>query len=324
MIGAGDVTEIKSGPGFQKAEHSTLVAVMRRNGDLARDYAQRHDVPKWYSDADALIDDPDVDAVYIATPPYAHKAYTLRCAKAGRPVYVEKPMALNFEECQEMIEACRDANVPLFVAYYRRMLPRFLKIKELIQSGAVGQVQAVTIRFYRPAYPEQYQPENLPWRVLPEQSGGGLFVDLGSHTLDFLDYVLGPIRVASGIAVNRGGHYPAEDNVSAYFEFESGIQGVGQWCFTGFQEFDQTEIVGSQGKLSFSTFDTEPFILTTAGGIQQFAIDNPPHVHQPLIQSIVNELNGKDSCPSTGDSGARTACIVDCILAAYYDKDKRN
>ncbi|MEP7287388.1 MAG: Gfo/Idh/MocA family oxidoreductase [Chloroflexota bacterium] len=316
MIGAGDVTEVKSGPGFQKAEHSALVAVMRRNGELARDYAERHHVPKWYDDADALINDPEVDAVYIATPPYAHKAYTLRCAEAGKPVYVEKPMALNFAECQAMVEACHAANVPLFVAYYRRMLPRFLKIRELIDSEAIGAVLTVNVRLYRPAEP--FVDGNLPWRVIPEQSGGGIFVDMGSHMLDFLDYVLGPYRTVSGIAANRGGSYPAEDSVSACFEFESGYQGVGQWCFTSFQDFDLTEIVGTHGKLAFSTFDAAPFTLTTAQGVQQFDIPNPPHVQQPLIQSIVDQLNGQGGCPSTGDSAARTASVTDQILAAYY------
>ena len=129
IIGCGDVTEVKSGPGFQKAQHSSLVAVMRRTGELARDYARRHGVPRWYDNAEALIDDPDVDAVYIATPPAYHKEYALLSAQAGKPVYVEKPMALNFEECQMMIEVCRAAGVPLFVAYYRRALSRFLKVR---------------------------------------------------------------------------------------------------------------------------------------------------------------------------------------------------
>src|SRR5258707_10603878 len=187
MIGAGDVTEVKSGPGFQKAEHSALVAVMRRNAEKARDYAQRHGVAKWYSDADALINDPQVDAVYIATPPDAHNDYTLRCAKAGKPVYVEKPMALNAAECQIMIEACRAAGVPLFVAFYRRVLPRFLKIKSLVDSGTIGTVQSVTICLYRPAHPEQFVAGDLPWRVLPKQAGGRVFFGLGRHMLGFLD-----------------------------------------------------------------------------------------------------------------------------------------
>lgn len=131
IIGCGDVTEVKSGPAFQRADGSSLVAVMRRSGDLAKDYARRHGVARWYENAEALINDPGVDAIYIATPPAFHKEYTLLSAAAGKPVYVEKPMALNFEECQEMIQACRSARVPLFVAYYRRALARFLKIKRV-------------------------------------------------------------------------------------------------------------------------------------------------------------------------------------------------
>ena len=209
IIGCGDVTEVKSGPGFQQASNSALVAVMRRNGELAADYARRHSVPKWYDDGQALIDDPDVDAVYIATPPNAHMAYTLAAAKAGKPVYVEKPMAMNFDECWAMIEACQVAGVPLWVAYYRRALPRFLKVKELIDSGAIGTPRTVTVTFYRKWRPAE--PGNLPWRVLPEIAGGGLFVDLAAHTLDYLDYFLGPIQFVQGYASNQAGYYPAED-----------------------------------------------------------------------------------------------------------------
>jgi 1,5-anhydro-D-fructose reductase (1,5-anhydro-D-mannitol-forming) len=180
IIGVGDVTEVKSGPALQRAKHSALVAVMRRTSELARDYAERHGVLKWYDDADALINDPEVDAVYIATPPDSHMVYTLRVAQAGKPIYVEKPMARNHAECQRMIDACRTAGVPLFVAYYRRALPRFLKVKELVDSGALGEARFVTVTLTQP--PAEYDPDNLPWRVIPEIAGGGLFVDLASHS----------------------------------------------------------------------------------------------------------------------------------------------
>ena len=317
MIGAGDVTEVKSGPGFQKAQNSTLVAVMRRNGALAEDYAQRHGIPRWYDKADALINDPEVDAVYIATPPHVHKEYTLRCAAAGKPVYVEKPMALTFAECQEMIEVCRRANVPLWVAYYRRMLPRFVKIKELLDSGSIGDVRSVTVALYLPVDPESFPANSLPWRVVPRFSGGGIFVDMGTHTLDFLDYILGPIQSVKGFATNQAGLYLAEDNVGASFIFESGVIGVGVWCFTSSHKLDQTEIIGTQGKITFASFSPSPVVLTTAAGIEEFDIDDPPHVHQPLIQTIVDELNGKGTCPSTGESGARTTWVIDQVLQTY-------
>ena len=315
IIGCGDVTEVKSGPGFQQASNSALVAVMRRNGELAADYARRHSVPRWYDDGQALIDDPDVDAVYIATPPNAHMAYTLAAAKAGKPVYVEKPMAMNFDECWAMIEACQVAGVPLWVAYYRRALPRFLKVKELIDSGAIGTPRTVTVTFYRKWRPAE--PGNLPWRVLPEIAGGGLFVDLAAHTLDYLDYFLGPIQSVQGYASNQAGYYPAEDVVTGSFVFASGVHGVGVWSFSSFTNLDQTEIVGDAGKLTFTSFTTDPIQLTTGRGVTEFDLGHPAHIQQPLIQSIVNELNGVGACPSTGASGARTTWVMDQMLAGW-------
>lgn len=315
MIGAGDVTEVKSGPGFQKARNSELVAVMRRNAALAKDYAERHGVPRWYDDAQALINDPDVDAVYIATPPHVHKHYTLLCAKAGKPVYVEKPMALTFQECEEMIAACNAANVPLWVAYYRRMLPRFVKIKQLIEAGVIGEIRSVSVMLYVP--PAPFDPANPPWRIQPDISGGGLFVDVGSHMLDLLDYFVSPIREVRGFAVNQGKRYAAEDQVVASFHFESGAVGNGLWCFNVEQRVDRTELIGTKGKIVYATLENAPVQVFTTDSEQQYEIDHPPHVQQPLIQSIVDELNGEGTCPSTGVSGARTTWVIDQILAEY-------
>jgi predicted dehydrogenase len=315
IIGVGDVTERKSGPGFQKATNSALVAVMRRNGALAQDYAQRHNIPRWYDDAQQLIDDPNVDAVYIATPPHVHKEYTLLCAAAGKPVLVEKPMALNFAECQAMLDACQQAQVPLWVAYYRRRLPRFLKIKELLDSGAIGDVRSVVVKLYKKAWTHIDDP--LPWRVQPEISGGGLFLDVGVHILDILDYLLGAIQGVNGFAVNQAGLYAAEDHVIGNFVFESGAVGTGDWCFSGGVDCDHTLILGTKGQIEYTTFQPEPIILTTEQGQEIFTIADPQHVHQPLIQSIVDELNGSGKCPSTGESGARTTAIVDKLLQDY-------
>lgn len=316
IIGCGDVTEVKSGPGFQKATNSDLVAVMRRNGELAADYAQRHGVPRWYDDAQSLIDDVDVDAVYIATPPNAHLEYTLAAAQAGKPVYVEKPMALNHAECLAMVDACRSAGVPLWVAYYRRRLPKFLKMQELLNEGAIGEPRAVNITFLRPA--GTWNAQNLPWRVRPEIAGAGLFFDLGSHMLDILDYLLGPITAASGQASNTAGLYPAEDVVSGSFLFGSNVHGTGLWCFNAHTALDQAEIIGTRGKITYATFDTAPIVLTNEAGTTEIPVTQPDHVQQPLIQSIVNELNGQGTCPSTGESAARTSWAMDQLVAEYY------
>lgn len=315
IIGCGDVTEVKSGPAFQKANNSELVAVMRRNGKLAKDYAKRHNVSKWYDDAEKLINDSDVNAVYVATPPSSHKQYTVMAANAGKPVYVQKPMALNTKECEEMIEVCKANGVPLFVAYYRRALDRFLKIKELIDSKTIGEVRFVNINFQDVI---KESNENLPWRVDPKISGGGHFVDLASHMLDLLDYVLGPIKVVRGMASNQAGIYPAEDIVTGAFLFENGIHGLGSWCFSSFERIDQTEIIGDKGKIVYSTFDNEPIKLTSANETIEFKIDYPQHIQQPLIQLVIDDLNGITKCPSTGKDGMQTTWVMEEMIKNYY------
>ncbi|WP_347548861.1 Gfo/Idh/MocA family oxidoreductase [Pseudalkalibacillus hwajinpoensis] len=317
IIGCGNVTEKKSGPGFQKADNSELVAVMRRNGELAEDYARRHGVSKWYTSAKDLIEDNAVDAIYIATPPSSHKEYTLRAAKAGKPVYVEKPMALNSIECREMIEGCSNHGVPLFVAFYRRAMPAFLKIKELIDSGAIGNVRFVNTVHHKQAS-DQEKNGDLPWRVQPEIAGGGHFFDLASHTLDYLDFLLGPIEHVNGFASNQEGLYKAEDIVSGSYVFESGVHGTGQWCFNSYKNEDLNEIVGDKGSLLFSTLQERPMILKNVEGEQDISMTYPEHVQQPLIQSIVNELNGAGESPSTGESALRTSRVMDMLVASYY------
>jgi predicted dehydrogenase len=319
IIGCGDVTEVKSGPAFQKVENSELVAVMRRTGELAKDYAKRHHVAKWYDDAEALINDPDVNIIYIATPPGSHKEYTLMAAKAGKPVYVEKPMARNFAECQEMIAACKNAGVLLYAAYYRRGQARFLKIKELLENNAIGDVRFVSSTQYQPVSEDLVNPKKLPWRVQPELAGGGLFFDLASHTLDILDFLLGPITTVQGFASNQGGYYDAEDIVSGTYLFESGIHGIGSWCFTGFEHIDVNEIIGSKGKITFSTFGNDPVMLTTGNGTEEFSFEPPQHVHQPLVETIVKELTRTGGhCPSTGETGARTSWVMDEMVKDSY------
>ncbi|MDT0165697.1 Gfo/Idh/MocA family oxidoreductase [Actinotalea sp. AC32] len=315
IIGVGQVTEVKSGPAFQQAQRSELVAVMRRDGAKAADWARRHGVARSYDDADALLADPEVDAVYVATPPDTHADYALRAAAAGKPVYVEKPMARTADECDAMIRACDDAGVPLFVAYYRRAMPRFRTVAALLADGAIGRPRAVSVRLQRPA--GMWDAEHLPWRVDPAVSGGGLFVDLGSHTLDLLDQLLGPVTRVEGTSVNQGGRHRAEDLVTASLSFESGVHGVGLWSFDAHERLDEVELVGDGGTLRFSSFGEEPLRLTTADGTRHIPAPYPATVQLPLVQTVVDALTGRGECPSTGRSARRTAAVVDALLADH-------
>jgi predicted dehydrogenase len=317
IIGCGDVSEKKSGPGFQKANHSELIAVMRRTSEKAEDYARRHRVPKWYDDADKLINDPEVDAVYIATPPETHKNYTLRVSAVGKPVYVEKPMARSFKECQEMITACNKNQVPLFCAYYRRSLLKFLKVKEVLESDIIGDPKSIRITLSQMPQADQYETDSPPWRVIPKISGGGFFFDLASHTLDLLDFYFGRVTSVSGHAENQMKLYTAEDVVAASFVFENGVVGSGLWCFTSSIEEDIVEIFGQHGKIVFSTFSPNPVTIYVNNKKESIHIEHPEHIQQPHIQSIVDEILGVGICPSHGESAARTSRVMDQITEKW-------
>jgi len=316
MIGCGDVAEVKSGPAFSRIDGSSLVAVMRRDGAKAQDYAQRHGVPRWYDDGAALIGDPEVDAVYVATPPSTHEAYALMSIAAGKPVYMEKPMARNHAECLSMLQAGRDAGVPVFVAYYRRALPRFAKVRELLfEQRVIGTPRIVNVVLHEPLHPRYHDPAALPWRVQPELSGGGLFMDLACHTLDILDWLFGPIVSASGHASNQLGAYPAEDSVAMSFAFGDGVLGSGLWQFGSFRHEDRVEVIGDAGCITFATFGDGAIRVENLDGVREYSVANPAHIQQPLIETIVAELRGQaGACPSTAESAARTAWVMDQAL----------
>jgi 1,5-anhydro-D-fructose reductase (1,5-anhydro-D-mannitol-forming) len=313
IIGCGAVTEVKSGPAFSKVARSSLVAVMRRDGDKARDYAQRHGVPRWYDDAAALIADPEVDAIYVATPPSSHHAYALMAIAAGKPVYLEKPMAMDHAACVEIVEAGRSAGVPVFVAYYRRMLPRFRRIAGLLAEGVIGTPRLVNVVLHHPLEARYRDAANLPWTVQPSISGGGIFVDIGCHTLDILDFLLGPIVDARGMVSHQAQAYPAEDTVAMAFAFASGVLGTGVWNFCADRREDRVEIVGDKGRLVFATFGDGAIVVEAGERREEIRLTNPDHIQQPLIASIVDALTGQGVCPSTGVSAARTSWVMDQV-----------
>lgn len=296
---------------------------MRRNVTQAADYARRHQVPKWYGKVDDLINDPEIDIIYIATPPDTHKEYTVRVAAAGKPVYVEKPMARNYQECLAMIAVCKQANIPLFTAYYRRSLQTFIKIKTLLEQNKIGKVHFIQIVHHQPPDPGDFNSANLPWRVIPEISGGGYFVDLACHTLDLLDYFFGAVMEVNGLAGNQAGLYPAEDIVSANLKFENGIVASGIWCFTTPTREDRITIIGTEGTISFSVFAEQDVVLENRQGKTVWPFSKPLHIQQPHIQSIVNQLNGFGNCTSDGYSAARTSRVMDQILQKYKNTTRR-
>jgi len=316
FIGCGEATKYKSGPAFQKIENSEVVAVMSRKLEKAKTYAQERGISRWYDDAQELVDDPEVNAVYIATPPSSHATFAIMAMKAGKPVYIEKPMAVTYEECCRINRISQETGIPCFVAYYRRYLPYFKKVKSLIDNGVIGNVINIQIRFAQPPRNLDHNKSQLPWRVQPAIAGGGYFYDLAPHQIDLLQEMFGFILEASGYKSNRGGLYPAEDTISACFQFDNGLVGSGSWCFVADDSArtDRIELIGDKGSLSFSVFTYEPIILHTEQGIEEIIVENPTYVQQPLIQAVVDHLLGKSICTCDGESATSTNWVMDKIL----------
>lgn len=317
FIGCGEVTEKKSGPAFNEVSGSHIEAVMSRNENKARSYAQRHSISKWYTDAQEIIDDPDVNAIYIATPPASHATYAIMAMRAGKPVYIEKPLAATYEDCVRINRISEQTGIPCFVAYYRRYLPYFKKVKEIISNGTIGKILTFQLRFSCPPRDLDYSAgKSLPWRLQTNISGGGYFYDLAPHQLDLLQDMFGIITRAHGYCTNRGGLYAPEDTVSAVFQFENGLSGSGSWCFVGHDSAkeDRIEVIGDRGMLSFSVYDYADIRLHNSDGKTDINVPNPPYVQLPIIKSVIEDMQGIGVCESTSVSATPTNWVMDRIL----------
>ena len=314
IIGCGDVTEVKSGPAFNKVDNSELVAVMRRNAAKAKDYASRHNVPKWYDDVQKLIDDPDVNAIYVATPPVSHEEYTIRSLRAGKPVYVEKPMTVNSAAAQRMLQASLDTGVKLSVAHYRNEQPRFKKMKALLDGGEIGAIRLANLQLYEAPRTGSVKVGDL-WRVDPGIAGGGMFHDLSPHQLGLMQYFFGDFEKASGFSLNQGGLYNADDIVVGAVVFKNKVMFNGSWCFTPAksEEKDLIEIIGTEGRIRFNIFSTHHFVLNKNGKEEVLRFGELEHVQQPMIEAVVKYFLGEGPNPSPAEIAVATMRIIDAF-----------
>lgn len=314
IIGCGNVTELKSGPAYQKTEGFEIVAVMRRNAEKAADYAKRHGIKKYYSNADELINDPEVDAVYIATPPDSHKFYGLKVALAGKPCCIEKPLAPNYDDSLAIHNAFSDKNLPLFVAYYRRSLPRFEKIKSWIDEKCIGEIRHINWLFMRPPSLVDVSGK-YNWRTDVTVAPGGYFDDLASHGLDLFIHLLGEIKNASGVNLNQQNWYSAKDAIAATWLHKSGITGTGCWNFGCQFREDTATIYGSKGKITFSIFEENNILLETENSKTELFIAHPENVQLFHVKKMQEHLSGISIHPSTGLSAVHTNWVMGQIMA---------
>lgn len=314
IIGCGDVTEVKSGPAYQQTEGFELVAVMRRNEEKLKDYAQRHGVRKYYTNADELINDAEVDAVYIATPPDTHKLYALKVAEAGKPCCVEKPLSPSYDESLAIYKAFEEKKIPLFTAYYRRSLPRFVQIDKWLKNNLIGEVRHINWHLSKaPSDTDLSKAYN--WRTDASVAPGGYFDDLASHGLDLFAFLLGEMEEVKGISLNQQGLYGAKDAITACWLHKGGVTGAGIWNFGCDRSEDKVAIYGSKGKIQFSVFENEPVVLDCNEKHEELFIEHPKSVQLHHVENIKKHLMGDGFVhPSLGHSGLHTSWIMDKIL----------
>lgn len=314
IIGVGNVCERKSAPAYQKTDGFALKTVMRRDLDKARDFALRHGVENYCDDAEQLINDPAIQAVYIATPPDSHLSYALKVAEAGKICCVEKPMALNYAECRQMLKAFSSKNIPLFIAYYRRSLPRFNQVKKWLEDGEIGSVRHIQWTLCEPPDPERDLAGNYNWRTDENIAPGGYFDDLASHGLDLFHYLLGEFSSVSGHSANQQKLYTAKDAVAASWIHKSGVTGTGTWNFGSWQKEDFVTVYGEKGTVVFSVFKEGPVQLFNDRVNESLFIEHPENIQLYHVQNIKAHLDGTMVHPSTGETALHTAWVMDKIL----------
>lgn len=321
FIGCGEATEKKSGPAFSLFSGSRVVAVMSRREEKAKSYARRHGIERYYTDVASLVSDSDVNAVYIATPPSSHATFAIMALKAGKPAYIEKPMAASYEECLRINRIVQLTGTPCFVAYYRRSLPYFLRVKELLDSGSIGKLLSVQVCLNVPPRELDYNMKDLPWRLQSDiAGGGGYFYDLAPHQIDILQFVIGSYIIeAEGFCSNRGGLYSVPDTINACFKFSNGVTGSASWCFVSHESArsDRIELVGELGTIAFSVYDYDPIHIDNVDGHRDIVVPNPSYVQLPLIERVIGHLQGHTICDCNNVSATSVNWVMDKILGKF-------
>lgn len=316
IIGCGDVCEVKSGPAFSKVSNSKLVAVMRRDEEKVKDYAKRHDVAKYYTDAQQLIDDPEINAIYIATPPAQHEEYAIKSMQAGKPVYIEKPLALNSDSCIRIRNAANSMSIPASGAYYRRALPLFSKAKSLLSENKIGKVKLVLIQTLQSPAKNIITKTADNWRVNPTLSGGGLFHDLAPHQLDLMYYFFGKPLEIQGRSLNQDALHDAPDVTGFEAVFDNKILLRGIWAFNVHESavVDTCEIIGDKGMMKFSFFTGATLEIKTDAGVEKVDFTNPPNIQYPMIEKVVKYFRGEGENPCSMDDALVSMRMLDSTL----------
>ena len=259
VIGAGGIARRKTIPGMLKAKNCKLVAVMDPVG--VEEIAGQFKVAKAYTREQDLLADPQVEAVYIASPVNSHAKQIQMAAEAGKHVLCEKPLTLNLQQAKQAVQVCRKNKVFLQEGYMMKFHGAHVKARELIEEGRLGKIV-----YMRAQLSCWYPKMEGAWRQDPKKGGGGSLIDMATHLYDLLEDFAGPIRRLVALTGNLVQDYKSEDASATLLEFKSGAQATVDCFFCIPDEASRTrlEIYGSQGAIY-----TEGTIGQSQGGSMQ-------------------------------------------------------
>jgi predicted dehydrogenase len=315
IIGAGDIARKQTARAIAAVPSARLEAIMRRDPQEAQAFAREFGAAKAYSGVEQVLADPEIDAVYIATPVHLHAEQTIAAARAAKHVLVEKPMAMSTAECRAMILACRQAGVKLMVCYYQRFNARHIKARELVAEGAIGQV---TMAQTRQVF--LYPPAPGLWRQLPAQGGGGALMDVGVHGIDTLRFILGEVETVSALVDTLAFDFAVDDTATVLLRFRGGVQGVVSVAFSvpSVDEVDYLEICGTGGRLwtaPLQSKDSRGLLrVSTPTGEQKHTFQQS--THQALIEAFNRSIEQDEPAAVPGEEGLRGLAVVEAAYAS--------
>ena len=314
IIGAGDISRRVMAPAMRATQCSELVAVMRTTQAGAEEFAHEHGARRAYDDVEALVRDPEVEAVYVSTPVDQHCPNTLAAAAQGKHVLCEKPLALSVVEGEAMRQACRDAGITFMTCYYQRFSARHRKIKELIQAGDIGRVTAVRWNFSG-----RYPTGPGIWQHDPARAGGGPFTDLGTHGVDLMRFLVGEIIAVTAFVDTLVESYAVEDTASAILKFGNGAQGVAtaHWSTGDPDEHRNSyvEVLGTDGVILSSPlhdkFSRGRLVVATKEGETSYEFDQSTHAL--VLEEFAAALAEGREPAITIEDGIRAQQIVEAV-----------
>jgi predicted dehydrogenase len=305
LIGCGDIARKRVAPAIRELQNCELVAVNRAQTQLAEAFANEFGAKRWYADWRELLQDDEINAVYIATPVYLHVEQTIAAAEAGKHVLCEKPMALDVAECDRMIDACRRNNVRLGIAYYRHFYPVVRRVREILESGEIGKPVLAQINAFEWFDPPAGHPRE--WLLKKEQSGGGPMFDFGCHRIEVLLDLFGKVSELKSTMTNDFFRREVEDVGVATLRFEQGVTATLTVAHSTREPQDTLDVFGSKGSLHVSVLNEGTLRVFGERGERTELLPPATNIHQPLIEDFVQAVIENREPIVTGQIGRAVA-----------------